>query len=153
MCRVSNQIKFCTCAKPDELAQLKSYWVFHSFDQDKGIHMMGRPLFPASIDLKDDAANKKILLVRINEPDAFDMPLSPKERDALIIVFEVPRQKGEYMDHGSFVRYQFQFKAGKWVTHHYKYFEVECTHNEEKWGKVVAEIDWSTFRNRNDNHF
>ena len=90
MCKVSNQIKFCTCGPNTEIEELDNYWVFYRRNPDKNEMIIGDTLLPSELDPKDRVYNQKLLEKRINESDAFDVPLKPQSGDRLIIHLTTP---------------------------------------------------------------
>jgi hypothetical protein len=128
MCRVSDKIKFCTCSV--SLDQLKNYWVLHRYVEGKLDIVIGQPLMPYNVDEQTDTYNKEVLLKRVNEADAFDVNLNPKENDRLQVTFTRDVEDEENMNYG------FVFKNGKWEEEGYDALEWMWRHEEETFGKV-----------------
>jgi hypothetical protein len=82
MCLVSDKIKFCTCVS-GSVDKLQHYWILYRFNKDKMDDYMGQPIIPASITDSNFIINESTLLIRINEPDAFDTPLKLSSKDRL----------------------------------------------------------------------
>jgi hypothetical protein len=128
MCRVSDKIKFCTCSV--SLDQLKNYWVLHRYVEGKLDIVIGQPLMPYNVDEQTDTYNKEVLLKRVNEADAFDVNLNPKENDRLQVTFTRDMEDEENMNYG------FVFKNGKWEEEGYDALEWMWRHEEKTFGKV-----------------
>ena len=91
MCKVSDQIKFCTCGPEMDIEELDNYWIFYEEIHPKSEMVIGDTLLPSELDPKDlDAYNQKALKTRINECDAFDIPLEPQSGDRLLIHLTTP---------------------------------------------------------------
>ena len=82
MCKVSSHIKFCTCSKR-ELSKLDNYWIFHRYDKKRDYLIIGEAIFQNYMDQDMIYYNKEKLLMRVNEPNAFDMDLKPKQNGRL----------------------------------------------------------------------
>ena len=91
MCQVSDQIKFCTCASDIDIEEMDNYWVLHRRDPNKNDMVMGSVNSLIGIDEKDFEINHKILEKRINESDAFDIPLALQAGDTLHIHITTPK--------------------------------------------------------------
>ena len=87
MCIVSDKIKFCTCVDVS-VENLKHYWILYRFNKDKNYDCMGMPMMPTSMRDLSFEENQSTLLNRLNEPDAFDVPLKFKAKDLLEIVIQ-----------------------------------------------------------------
>lgn len=129
MCEVSDKIKFCTC-KAKSTERLKNYWVFSRFVEEDDFLLNGLILQPPFVDERMVEMNTAALLKRLNEPDAFDIDLSPKDNDRLLIVLTCKEHFSGEAFHG------FEYKEGKWVVCEYDTFEWDFKHREEKFGKV-----------------
>jgi hypothetical protein len=134
MCLVSGKIKFCTCSK-DSKKNLRHYWVFHRFIKGKDHMVLGEPVMPYTFDNKEfDLSNRKLLLRRINEPDAFDVELRPKSGDRLQLSFFCKKNSPGYIHYG------FSFRKGKWVEETYDVFGWMEHHEESETGKIESAL-------------
>ena len=106
MCKVSDKIKFCTCGTK-QVWKLKHYWVLYRYKRGQS-PFIGEPVMPAWIDEDLDNLNISTLIKRLNEADAFDTDIAPKERDKLEIHFTTPRLQPGH------ISYFFQYRRGKW---------------------------------------
>lgn len=135
MCQVSKKIKFCTC-NVEDINDLEHFWIFYSFQEDQEIMMIGQPLFPKDIDLANETVNRKLLLKRMNELDAFEIDLNPKEKDRFRVAIHCPSTNvHRYLDYG------FEWRKGKWVRKDFEDFDWARKHSEEKFGEVQNAID------------
>jgi hypothetical protein len=129
MCRVSTKIKFCTCSASSP-EKLKHYWVFHRFIEGKDVMVIGEPVMPFDIDRETNSFNRELLLHRVNEPDAFDINLYPKENDRLQISFLCKN------DVGGYIHYGFSFRNGNWAEEMFDGLEWMWHHSEIAFGKI-----------------
>ncbi|GAA4334961.1 hypothetical protein GCM10023184_29430 [Flaviaesturariibacter amylovorans] len=136
MCQVSDKIKFCTCSNLEDINELDNYWVFHTYVKGKNVELVGEPLAPPSLITFDDAHNRRVLLERVNDPGAFDIPLHPKERDRLQVSFSVP--EGGYK---GILTYGFRSRKGKWVECEYESFDWYRRHDETIGGEAIDSFE------------
>jgi hypothetical protein len=132
MCKVSDQIKFCTC-DIDNLEELTNYWIFYRYHRDKNEIIVGSYMFPVRWNPAIVEHNEATLLKRINESDAFDTDLRPKYKDRLEIVLhwkDANDTAPEDLFNGP-LHLGFEFKKGKWQPCTYDYFEWVKKHEEE----------------------
>ena len=129
MCKVSHKIKFCSC-KVTSVEKLKHYWIFHSYDSNKDVMILGETIPPYAIDEQIDFSNRKLLLKRVNEPGAFDIKLNPNNNDRLQLSFTCVNEIG------GMIHYGFVFENGKWVEMEYDCMEWEWHHEEIEFGKM-----------------
>lgn len=129
MCQVSDKIKFCTCAN-GPVENLKHYWLLYRYNKDKNDNCMGMPMMPTSMSDLSFEENQATLLSRLNEPDAFDIPLTVKARDIIEIVINNKSATQEPFT------YSFQFKKGKWIAEETDPFEIMNHFDEEHSGKI-----------------
>ena len=129
MCEVSNKIKFCTC-KAKSTERLKNYWVFHKYHKDRFDGIMGSCNLPLMVDENMVQYNEATILKRVNEADAFDVDLKPKNKDRLEIVLTCNEHFGGDLHIG------FEFKKGQWVPCEYNVFEWTWKHTEDAFGKL-----------------
>ena len=103
MCHVSDQIKFCTCASNIDIEEMDNYWLLHRQDPNKNDMVMGSVNSLIGIDEKDFEINHKMLEKRINESDAFDIPLALQAGDTLHIHITTPKADINAEDNYAFV--------------------------------------------------
>ena len=137
MCIVSDKIKFCTCAN-GSVENLKHYWILYSFNKDKNFACMGEPMMPTSMRDLSFEENQSTLLNRLNEPDAFDVPLKFKAKDLLEIVINNTSNF-----HETFT-YSFKFKKGKWEAEETDPFDIMNHFDEENSGKIKSVLKRKT---------
>lgn len=128
MCQVSEKIKFCSCATTNP-RNLKHYWVWHQYNKDKSIMIVGEIFMPDFIIDKNFKINNKTILNRLSETDAFDKILDFKNKDVLEIVLH--NKQISYP-----ITYCFQFKNGTWRNKKYCPFELESKFDEKEKGKI-----------------
>ena len=78
--------------------------------------------------------NQNTLLNRLNEPDAFDVPLKFKAKDILEIVIN------NTSDFHETFTYRFKFKNGKWLVEVTDPFEIMNHFEEENSGKIKSAL-------------
>jgi hypothetical protein len=138
MCLVSDKIKFCTCVS-GSVDKLQHYWILYRFNKDKMDDYMGQPIIPASITDSNFIINESTLLIRINEPDAFDTPLKLSSKDRLEIVIN-----NKAVDYLKRFTYTFEFKKGKWNAIVSDPFELMNHFEEDKFGKTKSALKRKT---------
>lgn len=131
MCRVSDKIKFCTCTN-GPVENLKHYWILYRFNKDKNDFCIGMPIMPNYMIDFSFEENQATLLNRLNELDAFDIPLKFKPKDIIEIVIN---NTSVYQDPFSFT-FSFKYKKGKWIVEETDSFEIMNHFDEEKSGKI-----------------
>jgi hypothetical protein len=129
MCKISDKIKFCTC-KAKSSDSLKNYWVFHRYDKGRFDGIVGTCNLPVLMDEDIVNYNEETLLKRVNEVDAFDIDLQPKNKDRLEIVLNCKQHFGGDLHIG------FEYKKGQWVACEYDLFEWTWKHTEDAFGKL-----------------
>ena len=133
MCIVSDKIRFCTCAK-GSVENLKHYWMLYSFNKDKNFACMGEPMMPTSMRDLSFEENQSTLLNRLNEPNAFDVPLKFKAKDILEIVIN------NTSDFYETFTYSFKFKKGKLEAEETDPFDIMNHFDEENSGKIKSAL-------------
>lgn len=133
MCRVSDKIKFCTCTN-GPVENLKHYWILYRFNKDKNDGCMGMPIMPTYITDLSFEENQTTLLNRLNEVDAFDIPLKFKAKDIIEIVIN---NTSAYQDPFT---YSFKYKKGKWIAEETDSFEIMNHFDEENSGKIKSAL-------------
>ena len=129
MCIISNKIQFCSCAN-DTVEKLKHYWILHRYANEKREICMGLPMMPTSMSDLNFVENQAVLLKRLNEPDAFDVPIEFKPKDQLEIVIN---NRPNFYD--AFT-YSFKYYKGKWTSVETDSFDLMNRFDEEQCGKI-----------------
>jgi hypothetical protein len=133
MCIISDKIKFCTCSN-SPVEKLKHYWILYRYAKDREAFCMGEPMMPTSMIDSSFAENQATILNRLNEIDAFDIPLKFKAKDLLEIVIN---NNSKFQD--SFT-YSFKLKKGKWMAEETDPFEIMNHFDEENSGKIKSAL-------------
>lgn len=132
MCIVSEKVAFCTCVN-GSVDELEHYWVLYRFTKAKQKYIIvGQPVMPPGFLEVDLMQTETILEKRINEPDAFDIPLVCKPKDQLTIVLHNHAVKA-----GKRVVFTFTYQRKKWVLDYSFPFEHEGEYQEMKFGKLI----------------
>ncbi len=127
MCEITDQIKFCTCVK-GHYSKLSHYWLYYRVGEKKEVLCMGMPSTPFEYFVPDFKANEIKLANRLNESDAFDIPIKPKAGDRMEIVINNLKSYQER------VVYSFRYKKRKWIIDEYDPFE-SLNHHVKKLAK------------------
>lgn len=133
MCQVSDKIKFCSCATTNP-RNLKYYWVWHQYNKDKNVMIVGEVFLPDYKSDKNKSYNKKTILKRLSEADAFDRVLDFKNKDVLEIALNNEQNS-------NLITYCFQFKNGAWRNKEYHPFELESEYDEKEKGKIKSPLN------------
>ena len=131
MCKISGEIKFCSC-HGQSIQELDNYWVFYRYLETKYEFVFGQSLLPNPFIDKIEFENKPFLLQRINEPDAFDVPLLPHEKDRLKLVFSKGRDRLLQLT------CTFEFTNGSWTEIAYDEMNWKAQHDEIDLGKIQS---------------
>ena len=108
MCKIGENIKFCTCVDED-IDSLNHYWVLHRLRKDKDLSLIfGMALMPSSF-LPNYHDNLPLLLEALNDLKAFDKSLTLKRWDRMVIV--LCSQSEQYMGG---LRYHFRYNGKVW---------------------------------------
>jgi hypothetical protein len=116
MCEITDQIKFCTCVK-GHYSKLPHYWLYYRVGEMKEELCMGDARTPFEYFVSDFRANQIKLANRLNESDAFDIPIKPKAGDRMEIVINNLKSYEER------VVYSFRYKNRQWIIDEYDPFE------------------------------
>ena len=130
MCIVSNKIKFCTCLS-SSVDKLQNYWLLHRFNKGKDLHVLGTPMMPSEYFESNYQLNIDTLSERLNEADAFDIPIKFKENDQLEIMLNNLSE-----DFTKRLTYCFKYKKGKWIAESFDTFELMNNYDELMFGKL-----------------
>ena len=134
MCKVSDKIKLCTCGV-NSVSKLKHYWILHRYNKAKNDIIIGDFMLPYMLDEKMLINNKAMLLKQLNEADAFDVELSPKNKDRLQLTFTCPGSKNQQITYG------YSYKKGKWIEEDFDPLEWCWHHDEQKFGIINSALD------------
>ncbi len=124
MCLVSNDIKFCTCAK-GSINSMDNYWILIRLGKPREDWVIGEPMLPFGLLESDYESNRLTLLKRLNEPDAFDKALDLQINDKLHIVYNNLSKLEQP------IIYAYQYSNGKWVEDEYDWFELKNHHHKK----------------------
>ncbi|NRT14900.1 hypothetical protein HNP99_001244 [Flavobacterium sp. 28A] len=130
---MSDKIKFCTCVTTD-VEKLKHYWKLYRFNKNNGLMCMGTPMIPTAMIDSNFKLNKTTLLNRVNEIDAFDIPLEFQNKDLLEIVIN---NNVTGIDRFT---YSFTFTKDKWKAIGEDPFEIMNNYEEEQSGKIKSAL-------------
>jgi hypothetical protein len=128
MCKVSDNLKLCTCT--GTVASLKHYWIFHRFDKEKNVVVIGEPMLPAFISPEDDSFNREKLQLLLNEGNAFDTDIIAAEKDRLEISFCIGPEMTDRISYG------FEFRNGKWEPIEFDPLAWMGEYEEQEAGKI-----------------
>lgn len=92
---------------------------------------VGEPLMPTYLSDRNFAENEEALLKRLNESDAFDVPIQFQSKDQMEIVIN----NNNASIYGTFT-YSFVLKKNKWVAIETDPFFIMNNFDEEKAGKI-----------------
>lgn len=134
MCLISDKIKFCTCFS-DSVDKLQHYWILHHYVNGSQLTYIGTPMMPVYMTDPNFMLNETTLLTRLNEPDAFDFPIEPRNKDLFEIVINNHRSDFEKR-----FNYFFIFKKGKWIASDADSFTIINHYEEEKSGKIKSAL-------------
>ncbi len=129
MCKLSDKLKLCTCDA--SVADLVSYWVFYRFIEGKNHMVIGRVMIRDPLDPEVEAHNRSLLLARLNESDAFDVDLEPRDGDRLQLTFRLSPT-----DARKTIIYGYAHAAGRWVEEPYDNLGWQWHHDQEQTGEV-----------------
>ena len=134
MCLISDKIKFCTCVA-DSVEKLQHYWIWHHYVNGSMETSIGMPMMPVYMTDPNFILNETTLLTRLNEPDAFDFAIEPRNKDLFEIVINNHRSDFEKR-----FNYFFIFKKGKWISSDADSFTIMNHYEEEKSGKIKSAL-------------
>ncbi len=130
MCIISDKIKFCTCTN-QSAEKLKHYWILYRFTKEKNEMCVGEPMMPTYMSDMNFEENQSALEKRLNEPDAFDVPIIFQSKDQLEIVIN-----NNNSSFSGIFTFTFEFKKNKWVAIETDPFYLMNHYNEKKSGKI-----------------
>jgi hypothetical protein len=103
------------------------------------VNCMGTSMMPTSMRDLSFEENQTTLLNRLNEPDAFDVPMKFKAKDLLEVVIN-----NNASDFDKTFTYTFKFKKGKWVAEETDPFDIMNHFDEENSGKIKSAVKRNT---------
>lgn len=115
MCKVSDQLKLCSC-KTKDVEKLKHYWILKRHNGENNC-IVGEAILPANIGEDTDRLNIKTLGKMLNSGNCFDVNLQHQENDILELHFTFHADPEKYLMlpcHGNYLAYAFVFKNNKW---------------------------------------
>ena len=143
MCKLSHQLKLCTCSVP-EVSKLKHYWVLHRFDPQKHELVHGI-VFPAhTLDARVDAYNRALLLQRLHEDDVFDIDLNLQNGDRLQLTFRCSEPDASGRPTVKRITYGYTWTAGRWTEEAFDSMEWEYSHDAAMSGELSHTFDSTT---------
>ncbi|MFM2394667.1 MAG: hypothetical protein RLZZ546_2649 [Bacteroidota bacterium] len=128
MCQISNKIKFCTC-KAKDIDKLKNYWALYRYNEDKNVIIVGLPIFPVEDNFFE--INRKTILARLSEADAFDILLNFEHKDKFVVeinTFDQHKRK----------QYAYEFLNDQWMESTANFFELEEDFDQITFGKLKS---------------
>lgn len=131
MCELSRKLKLCTCAAAS-VSELRNYWILHRFDKTKDFIVAGSIVLYDEPSKSVQAHNKALLLERLQEADAFDVDLRPRERDRLQLTFTCSEPGGRV----NTLYYGYEYKSGRWTEEEYDELSWETNHDQTRFGEV-----------------
>lgn len=126
MCKVSDQLKLCTCHAMEKKPKTH-YWVLYGHHEEETL-TVGEVMLPPMFTPQIHEHNHDILMRLLNQGDCFDFDAHLKEGDHLEIHLHVePKQQKYFLSTcksagTQFVSYEFDYKNGKWVNANYNPF-------------------------------
>jgi len=139
MCKVSDQLKLCTCHAVEEEPETH-YWILYKY-RESNAQMIGLVMFPIKFSLDVESYNRKTLEHLLNVKNCFDFNVKLDENDRLELNLYVDieqekhlRSKAKILE-TKFVRYEFEYKNGKWVDAEWNPFHNDLTKKMQ--GKIV----------------
>lgn len=128
MCTPSDTLKFCSC-KVSSVNRLQNYWALYRRNKDKNIIIVGEVLLPNEWSNPDYDAHYKRMLVRVNQEDVFDIPLSFTNGDVLEIVCN-----NKHDEHRR--SYGFRYSKKRWAKHEIDAFHLMGHFDQLHFGRI-----------------
>jgi hypothetical protein len=139
MCKVSDQLKLCTCNAVGEEPSTH-YWILYKY-RVSNAQLIGLLMLPITFNPDIEQYNRNTLKHLLNEKNCFDFDVQLEENDCLELNFRVEpeqekhlRSKGEVLG-PKFVTYEFEYKNGRWVDAEWNPFHNDLT--EKMRGKIT----------------
>ena len=127
MCKVSDQIKFCTCTDVDDIEASASYWILHQPYENNDEITIGMCMPPTSFRDTNFEWNEKVILDRLNGGSAFDKPFQFTKKDRLEVVVKMMQESYNYF---------FEYNGRKWKAIKEDVFELMSYYKSYKQGAV-----------------
>ena len=89
MCKISTQLKLCTC-KTKQAETLKHYWILYR-PHFSGMEILGSINAPADIIMETNLYNEETFNTLLNAGNCFDVDMKVGEKDVLQLYFSCPR--------------------------------------------------------------
>ncbi len=115
MCKVSDQLKLCSC-KTKQVEDLKHYWILKRHNGEQNC-IFGEAILPVNIGEAADKVNIKTLTKMLNNGNCFDIKLQHQEDDILELHFTFNSDPEKYVtspSNSNYLAYAFVFKNNKW---------------------------------------
>jgi len=138
MCKVSDQLKLCTCHGVGEEPKTH-YWVL--YQKGGGGEAVGEVMFPPQFLPEIQEHNLALLERLLNQGNCFDFDIKLEENDRLELHLHVdPEQEKKLIFMGTstipeFVDYKFRYRQGEWVDAEWNPFHNDLI--EKMQGKIV----------------
>ncbi len=127
MCKISKQLKLCTCNNSEVKA--KDVWTYFRIVQGKNLLMVGELVWMKELIPSEKATQKRVLCRMLNNSNCFDFVLKPIEGDVLQIIFEAEEE--------NMVVHNFIFANNKWKSCQIDPLEIMRQRNLHAQGAVV----------------
>ncbi|QDO95275.1 hypothetical protein FNB79_15280 [Formosa sediminum] len=133
MCKVSKNLKLCTC--DTDIEHLQHYWVVHRLKEigEEEEVVIGITVMPVELDSEITIRNEALLLNLLNETEVFDTPIQFNENDRLQLSFLL--DSGDYLDYG------FEFFNNHWDIIEYDSLLWVWRHKEKESGKIENALE------------
>lgn len=129
MCKVSDHIKFCSCADVDEIEALANYWILHQLHEDSEEITIGLCMPPTAYNDPHRQLNEKVILDRLNEGKAFDTPFAFAKKDRLQVTLTLDAKRGSYS-------HFFEYNGRKWKVVEEDIFELMSAYRTYRQGAI-----------------
>lgn len=139
MCKLRETLKLCTCDVPS-VSALEHYWVLYRFDKAKDDMVIGRVMLPDRLAAEVEEYNRRLLLARLQEEDAFDVDLHPEEGDRLAITFACSEANASGRLVKKTITYGYARTGGRWVEEPYDPLSWQWHHDRERFGELRSSM-------------
>lgn len=134
MCTISDKLKLCTCNT--QIDKLKNTWVYHRHTGHRKSFTCGEMIVPVNLDPEIELSNRERLTKMLNDGNVFDVEITPKYRDRLLLSFNL----SESNKRDKMLYYEFTYGKRGWKPSHYDSFYYEDFMKLLYSGKVVNGI-------------
>lgn len=131
MCKISSKIKFCSCL--GDVYAFKHRWIHYRLSEWREDFILGINMFPTDMLDENFEVNYVTIENRLNEPDAYDLPMIFFEKDKLSVQLFC---KESTKDHD--FEYNYEYLNGKWSYIENYCFEYRNTFDEVNAGKIKS---------------